>query len=419
MSLPASNRKAPSRAMIVATLTAFTALGASSVAVADVSKPGGHGHPQQTYGYGLQTQLPAGFGYGQQAPNFAFPGFGVQPASTYGGVAAPAPAPQGYAAPAVPNYAAPAAPGYGAPAASGYGGVPQPFPGYGVPGGFPAPTPGAQSSGFGPYGYGLSSQWANFAPSEPNYAPAERVGTAPAAQASTAPAAPAATPVQSATVATTTSDYSYEVAPANSSTYVGTTAQISTGADPYQAIIEQQTTPPQPTYQAVQPGYTQQYEAAPAPAPAYVVQEPAPAPAPNYTVAAPAPAPQAPVNVGGYEYQAVPQQPAADYYDLSAQNAAAAAAAPAVAPAPAYEVSSYAPQGTHFVQVGAFLDPARANNLLNKLGSSGIQAFIVPAQVRGKLYHRVRIGAGSKRDARLVLDQVRGLNYYEARIVRG
>ncbi len=410
MSLPASNRKAPSRAAIAATLSAFAVFSASAVVASDVA-PQGYGQP--AFGYGFQGQLPAGYGYGQQAGHAAVPGYGAQPASTFN-------APQGYGAVAAPTATAPV----------GYG-QPQPFPGYGIPGGYPVPgaAAGFPVPGFDPYGgipgYGLSSQWSNFAPSEPNYAPAERAGATAPAEIATAPApapvpAPQTVPVETAKVATTTPDYSYEVAPASSATYVDTTAQYSTGADPYQAITQQAAAPaqqPQTSYQVVEPNYTQAYEAAAA----------APAPAVQETV---------PVNVGGYEYQpAQQQQLAADYYDLSAQTAAAAVAAiapaaPQLAPAPAayettnfettnFETTSFAPSGTHFVQVGAFLDPARANNLINKLGSAGVQAFSVPAQVRGKLYHRVRIGAASKRDAQLVLDQVRGLNYYEARIVRG
>jgi len=218
---------------------------------------------------------------------------------------------------------------------------------------------------------------------------------------------------------TVAADYSYEMVPATGgATYVGNSAQMSTGSDPYSVV--QQAPAPQPTYQAIAPApqapapqpvyeaftpsaqaeqmsYTQQYDAAPAPAPAQ-----------QYDVAVPAPAPmqQAPVNIGGYEFQTVP---AADF----------AQQAPVAAPSYAAQAPAVVPSGTHFVQVGAFLDPNRANKLINQLGSAGVQAFIVPAQVRGKLYHRVRIGAASKRDAEMVLDQVRGLNYYEARIVRG
>jgi cell division septation protein DedD len=229
----------------------------------------------------------------------------------------------------------------------------------------------------------------------------------------------AAAPVQQQA----SSDYSgLAVAPATGSTYVGTTSQI-TVIDPYQAVQQQVAPAPAPQaapqrYEPVSPTYTQQYDAGTA----YTTTTPEPAPAPNYTVAAPAPAQQAPVTVGGYEYTTAPQQPAApDYYDLNAQTAAAAAAAIAApAPAPAY-VSQQPAMSTagHFIQVGAFTDPARASKLVNKLGSSGQQAFIVPAQVRGKLYHRVRIAAASKRDARIVRDQVRDLGYYEARVVKG
>ena len=470
MSLPAWNRKAPSRAAIAATLSALTVFGASSVAIADVSQ---NPYQQPAFGYGFQGQLPAapygpGFGYGQQAASFGAP--------------AQSAAPQGYAQPApqVPGYGLPV-PGYPAPGASAPGFAPAP--GFGTAPGFPA------APGFAPYGggfpdYGFSSQWGHFAPSEPNYAPHERAGSTAPASAAKAPAQPAArvaAPARPGTkpapaTATTSSDYSYEIEPATNATYVGSSTQFGTApttyADPYQSIVNQQSGGT--SYQAVTPSYTQQYDASSsstsyqqaAPAPDYSNYVPAPeynvsptqsapaptqqtyAPAKNYAVAAPAP--QAPTNVSGYEYQsAAPsyqqpapayQQPApsyqqavpsfqqspqsyeqapADYYDLSASQAAAAVAAPST-----YEVSAYAPpqqvrRGGHFVQVGAFLDQARAARLVNKLGASGQQAFIVPAQVRGRLYHRVRIGGGSKRDARTIRDQVRELGYYEARVVKG
>ncbi len=455
MSLPAWNRKAPSRAAIAATLSALTVFGASSVATADVS-PNGYGQP--AFGYGFQGQAPAPYG-----PAF---GYGPQPASTYGAPVQSAP-PQGYGQPV------PQIPGYGLP----------------VPGGFP--IPGAPVAGFGPYGggfpdYGFSSQWGHFAPSEPNYAPHERAGAkapapvaaAPAsAPAPAQPAAPSPAPAKTAgkpapATATTSSDYSYEIAPATNSTYVGSSTQFgsapTTYSDPYQSIVNQQSgttgyqvTTPSYTQQYDNSGYTQQYDtsasypeatpAAPA-APDYSNYVPAPeynvtpsysapaatqnyAPSTNYTVAAPAPQAPEPINTGRYEYQSAapsfqqaapsyqqsPQsyeQAPADYYDLSASKAAAAVAAPS------YEVSAYAPpqqvrRGGHFVQVGAFLDHARAQRLVNKLGASGQQAFIVQAQVRGRQYHRVRIGGGSRRDARAIRDQVRELGYYEARVVKG
>ncbi len=471
MSLPAWNRKAPSRAAIAATLSALTVFGASSVATADVTR---NAYQQPSFGYGAQSQPPAPYG----------PAFGYAPQPV---------APQGYAQPVAPQL-----PGYGLPPQAPGFGLP---PGYGeaVAPGFP--VPGAPGAGFGPYGggfpdYGFSSQWGHFAPSEPNYAPHERAGSkapAPVEAPAPAPASAKASTKPSPATATTSSDYSYEISPLSNPTYVGSSTQLgsapATYADPYQSIINQQSTTT--GYQAVTPSYTQQYDssasyAAPAPAPAqpdysnyvpapeynvtpsfnaapaptqsytsapnyttaaptpsyttaapapsyttaapapsYTTAAPAPnyaaAPAPNYTVAAPAPQ-QAPLNTGSYEYQSTPSyEPApADYYDLNASAAAAAVAAQ-----PTYEVAAYAPpqpvarRGGHFVQVGAFLDQARAARLVNKLGASGQQAFIVPAQVRGRLYHRVRIGGGSKRDARVIRDQVRELGFYEARVVKG
>ncbi len=502
MSLPAWNRKAPSRAVIVATLSTLTVFGASSLAVADVTQQQPHNAP--TYGQ------PAAAGYG-------FPGQQLQGGYANYGFAAPtqqgygAPVQQGYGAPIQQGYAAPAQQGYGAPAPlPGYGapvpasapeqgyGAPQPFPGYGLPGQFAAagiagfPVPGAPGFGFDPYGgFNNASQWGNFAPSEPNYAPHERrSGTAAAAPAEPARAKVAPVAAKPA-AATTSSDYSYQIAPTTGSKYVGSSTQIepttgTTYTDPYQAL--QQVAPVTQGYQATAPSYSQAYDAATSyVAPAQQTYEPvaqsytspsvqqnyvpsqqtyaaepqqtytapqqtyvpsqqtftaepqqnyvpsqqtyAAEPQQTYVTAQPtyepvqqqtfaAPAPVQPVNVGGYEYQNA--QPAADYYDLNSQTAAAAAAAIA---AP-QQVAAYAPQqvaptGGHVVQVGAFIDQNRAARLVNRLGAAGEQAFVVPARVRGKIYHRVRISGGSKRDARAVRNRVRELGYYEARVVKG
>lgn len=338
MSLPASNRFA-------VVLSALAVMGTAPAALAQ------QGYAAPSYGYALPGQLPPGYAM---------------------------PAPQAPAA-----MPAPVAPPFGAP-----------VPGYAMPG---MPVPG-----FDPYG-GFGSQWATFAPSEPNYAPYERPGANQTVEQEvpTVSTTVAETVPMTETAPVAASDYSYEVTPATgSATYIGNSAQISSGTDPY-AMVPQQTTPgPQtePTYQVVSPSFTQEYDAA---AVASVPQQ--------------APAAQGSVNIGGYEFETVP---AANYVDLGAQTTVAAAPAPVMA-APAFTAPSVMPSGTHFVQVGSFIDPNRANNLVGQLASGGVQAFIVPAQVRGKLYHRVRIGAASKRDAELVLDQVRALNHYEARIVRG
>ena len=474
MSLPAWYPKAPSRAVIATALCALTVFGASSVAVADVSQQAAQGYGLPAPGFGYQGQPSFGygqpsFGYGQPSFGAPAPGYpGVQPASTYT-------VPQGYGAPAQEIQVPQVAPGYAGQipqVAPGYAGqVPQ-FPGYAEPAipGYPAPF-GAPGFGPDPYGFGpaFGFGYGPFAPSEPNYAPAEpeRPAAPEPASVATTPAEPATPPARTVTVeapqATTTvsassSDYSYEIAPATGSTYVGTSTQIDTGpatySDPYQAIQSQQAPAPQQEYQVVSPSYTQEYEslpsyAAPAPAPAPASQAytaapapapqtyapapqpqayaPAPAPAPQAYSTAPAPAPQqGTVVVGGYEYTAAPAPApqSADYYDLSEATAAAAAAAIVAAPNQ-FDVAAFAvpqqaaPVGGYFVQVGAFLDRNRAVNLVNQLASGGQSAFIVPAQVRGRLYHRVRIGAGNRRDARAIRDQVRELGHYEARVVKG
>ena len=92
--------------------------------------------------------------------------------------------------------------------------------------------------------------------------------------------------------------------------------------------------------------------------------------------------------------------------------------------APAYDAAagyygSGAPASTHFVQVAAFLDQNRAERLVRKLQAAGESPIVTQGNVRGKLWHRVRIPALDKADARMVQGRVRGLGYYEARMVRG
>lgn len=435
MSLPTWNRKAPARAAITATISAFAVLAATSIATADVSKSGAAGpqgqhafaQQQQAFGWGntgYQAVPFAGQSFGEQAfgaqqQSFApaagvpsgYSGYAAVPASTYNGAGAAqgqVPAytgqlPAGYSG--VPS-------GYGFPAqdGEGYGFAPQGTEGYGFPGqgvnayGIPGPT-SAPSYGYNPFGAqgGFDTFAApsfGFAPSEPNYAPAERYNGGSVAPASVVKAKP-----QPASAAEVNSGYTYEVAPSSGSQFVGTSTEIVpatsayTEADPYRSITQSAPAAYAPqgnaTYQIVEPSYSQAYDeatrAVAAPAPVQTV------PAQNFQAFQPAPG-----AASGYEFSApVAVAPTPEYYDL---NAAASIAAPA---------------SGHFVQVGAFRDPNRANNLINKLASSGEQAFIVPAQVRGKLYHRVRIAAGDQGDARAVRNRVRNLGYYEARVVKG
>ncbi len=297
-----------------------------------------------------------------------------------------------------------------------------------------------------------------FAPAEPTYAPAEPLR--PSYSAAPAPAAPATyesvdvTPAAAAPAAAPA--YKYEMAPASSSpTYVGASTEIggayqaapvATAANPYEVVIGQsgavQSVDGNATYTATA-AYQEApvYQAAPAyaPAPAYQAApayEAAPAyqPAPAYEAApayeSSAVAPTYETQTGGYEMTTeVPAYTAATTYGTEGYAAAPAyQAAPAYEAAPAYQAalpaqqygsSSFSSGNQHFVQVGAFRNIARAERLVRKLQASGEQPIITQAEVRGKLFHRVRVPAMDKRDAKMVQSRIRGLGYYEARMVRG
>lgn len=453
MSLPTWTRKSPRTASVAAAISALALMAAGSASFADekakdwTQAQAQSGYAQQLYGqqgygapqgYAAQQQgywsAPLANPYGKQdkaaAPQSyattagypsAYAGYGAVAASAY----AQAPASVvGYGQPVVEGYA-PRPPHTGVPVPAGYAAQIGGFaPGYAVPGATGVPAYGADpyaafpAYGYSPFGY---------APAEPVYAPAERAGaTAPAAPApvastpvaaAPAPAAPVVEPAN-ATTGSTTSGYSYE-ATSGSSTYVGSTTELS--RDPYTAITTpapaqayQTYTAPaaqaqqpayqvqQPAYQAHTPSYTQYEQAAPAPAPV---------PAPSYEAyqAAPAPAP-----TPTYEY-AAPTTAPADYVDLGTSGALVT-----TAPAQAYE--SYVqpgPRSGHMVQVAAFRDANRANGLVDKLRSAGEDAFAVEALVRGKTFYRVRVTGGSKGAAREARNRVRNLGYYEATIVKG
>ena len=369
-----------------------------------------HGFPAQGY----QTQ-------GYQTQGYPAQGYQTQSyPAPYGGAAA-------YGAP-VPGY------GPGVPA-SVYGQPPQGY-GYPVPGvaGIPAVDPYGSYPNFG------SSL---FAPAEPIYAPAERFGGSSAATAPAEPATAAAervttapapkgdyveiAPSQAYTSApAVSSGYSVEAPATESATYVGPSQQIAPASsyettDPYSVILQQQpAAPQQPVYEPYKPVYEQYEQAAPQP----VQQQ-----YQSYEQAAPAPAPQPVQQYQSYEQAAPAPQPVPQYQSYEQTVIAPAPvqqAAPAyefgavAAPSPAAPTYSSVPAGSHFVQVGAFRDPNRAERLVSMLAAAGEPAFIVPAIVRGKQFYRVRVAAGdSKRDATYIRDRIRNLGHYEARIVKG
>lgn len=310
-----------------------------------------------------------------------------------------------------------------------------------APGAKPAPMPslaGAPVYG-GAWGQRMAPATASqFAPAEPTYAPAEPLRPnyaaapatyAPAAPATYAPAAPApaqyesvdVTPAPAAPATTaapapaTTQTYSYEMAPATSApAYVGQSTEIGTT---YATAPATETAPANP-YEVVigQTGEIKSYEAAPA-----YQEAPAYQPAPAYDSTA----------TSGYEMtttvEAAPAYPAATSY--ATQGYETVTAAPAYeAATPTYQAaiastdfgsSSFSNGSNHFVQVGAFRNPARAERLVRKLQGAGEQPIVTQAIVRGKQYHRVRVPAMDKRDAKAVQTRIRGLGYYEARMVRG
>ena len=245
-------------------------------------------------------------------------------------------------------------------------------------------------------GYGQPMQAASasmYAPAEPSYAPAEplRPNYSAAQPVAAQPTYESIDVTQSAAAPLPASSYSYQMAPATGSTYVGQSQEIApsytTSADPYSVVTQGSSAYEMGGTATSVPAYnttattmgTPTYE----PAPAAYQAAPAYEPAPSY-----APAPS-------YESSSIT---APSYYGQS---------------------SSFSSGSNHFVQVGAFRNIARAERLVRKLQSAGEQPIITQATVRGKLYHRVRIPAADKRDAAYVRDRVRGLGYYEARTVRG
>ena len=434
-----TNRRASPSAFILAAISGFTlvatAVSAETGAFYGFSAPKA---PAQQ-GYAAPQKGPQGQPYhgGPLAQNHApshsvatsagYPAYAQgYPAHGYGGHGYGAqsyPAPYGGAA----AYGAPV-PGYGpAVPASVYGQPPQGY-GYPVPGvaGIPAVDPYGNYPNFG------SSL---FAPAEPIYAPAERFGggsstatapaepaTAAAERVTTAPAGDYVEIAPSSSAAATGSGYSVEAPATDSATYVGPSQQIAPASsyqttDPYSVILQQQpAAPQQPVYEPYKPVYDQYEQAAPQPVQQYQSYEqaaPAPQPVPQYqSYEQAAPAPQPVQQYQSYEQTVIAPAPvqAAPAYEFGA----------VAAPSPASPTYSSVPAGSHFVQVGAFRDPNRAERLVSMLAAAGEPAFIVPAIVRGKQFYRVRVSAGdSKRDAKYVRDRIRNLGHYEARIVKG
>jgi len=286
--------------------------------------------------------------------------------------------------------------------------------------------------------------------------PAYQPATTPAYQPTSVPtyqAAPsyeAAAPIQQSTT-------TYQAAPVQHSTTTYQAAPVQHSATTYQAEPVQQATT---TYQAA-PSYqsaTPTYEAAPAyqsqtttfeaAAPAYQAQpttidvtssyqsgstyEAAPAYQTQSTTYEAAPAYETTNAASSYEMttEAAPIYSTGTSYSSQGYETVASTSAPAYEAAPAYQStdygsaygtssSSFSSGSNHYVQVGAFRNPSRAERLVRKLQGAGEQAIITQATVRGKLYHRVRVPAVDKRDASIVRTRIRGLGYYEARTVRG
>jgi len=250
------------------------------------------------------------------------------------------------------------------------------------------------------------------APATPDY----KTATAPAYQ-------PAATP-------------SYQTAPAT--TYQSATAPAYQTAPSYEAApVQQSATSYQaaPAYQAATPTY----ETAPAAYQPQTTYEAAPAyqSQTSYEAAPATTYEAAPSYQSATSYEAAPAyetQSTASSYEMTTEAAPIYQEAPSygtqgyeTVAAPAYSTndfgtstsSSFSSGNGHFVQVGAFRNPARAERLVRKLQGAGEQPIITQATVRGKLFHRVRVPAMDKRDASTVRTRIRGLGYYEARTVRG
>lgn len=78
---------------------------------------------------------------------------------------------------------------------------------------------------------------------------------------------------------------------------------------------------------------------------------------------------------------------------------------------------SRAASGKYSVQVGAFRDPARANGLAHRLRSKGYRVYLLTTEVRGELFHRVRVGEyESRQEAQRILDKLKEQEHLSGRI---
>lgn len=78
---------------------------------------------------------------------------------------------------------------------------------------------------------------------------------------------------------------------------------------------------------------------------------------------------------------------------------------------------SRAASGKYSVQVGAFRDPARANGLASQLRSKGYRVYLLTTEVRGELFHRVRVGMyESRQEAQRILDKLKEQEHLSGRI---
>jgi TolA-binding protein len=69
------------------------------------------------------------------------------------------------------------------------------------------------------------------------------------------------------------------------------------------------------------------------------------------------------------------------------------------------------------VQVGAFRDPARANGLAQRLRSRGYAVYLLTTEVRGELFHRVRVGTfENTQEAQAIIDRLKEQEHLSGRI---
>lgn len=121
--------------------------------------------------------------------------------------------------------------------------------------------------------------------------------------------------------------------------------------------------------------------------------------APGRTLPAPGAAAPAPIALPGKPGDRPVEKPQFDFYKILPQGENAAPdpgkAAPATGAGPA--AAAPAPSGKLYLQVGAFEDPAEADNLKARLALMGIEASSQRVEVPDKgTLHRVRVGPYGK-----------------------